>query len=96
VEWEFIEPYLPIGEYGPYLTDRPEDAPELVRHDRANSILIVDGRAPLPELHARAAVLCSGRLPLPQPYAPGFHDDHYVNVPTEIAEAIIANLTEGP
>ena len=86
--------HLPISEHGPYLIERPKDAPELLRHDPANRILIVDGRAPLPELHARAAVLCSGRLPLPQPYAPGFSDDHYVNVPTEIAAAIIANLTE--
>lgn len=86
--------HLPISEYGPYLIDRPQDSPELLRHDRANQILIVDGRAPLPELHARAAVLCSGRLSLPQPYAPGFHDEHYVDVPTEIAEAIITNLTE--
>lgn len=86
--------HLPLAEHGPYLLQRPDDAPELLRYDPANRILAVDGGAPLPELHARAAVLCSGRLPLPQPYAPGFRDDHYVNVPADVADTIMTTLTE--
>lgn len=85
--------HLPVREHGPYLLKRVPDAPPLLSYDAANRILVVAGRAPLPELHERAATLCSGRMALRQPYAPGFHDLHYVNVPAEVAERIIASLT---
>jgi hypothetical protein len=84
--------YLPLAEYGPYLIDRPADAPALIEYEQAGRVLAVDSRAPLPELHARAACLCSGRLPLPQRYAPGFAYDHYVNVPADLAATITASL----
>ena len=85
---------LPISEHGPYLIDR-DDPDALIRYDAANRVLAVDGRAALPELHARAACLCSGRLPLPQPYAPGFHDEHYMNVPPAVAHTLIETLIVG-
>ena len=91
--------YLPIAEFGPYLIDRPREAPPLIEYDPTSLLLAVDSRAPLPELHARSACLCSGRLPLNQPYAPGFAYDHYVNVIPAVAAAITARLTpteEGP
>jgi hypothetical protein len=84
--------YLPVVEHGPYLIERPADAPALVDYDPASRVLAVDSRAPLPELHARAACLCSGRLPLAQPYAPGFAYDHYVNVTPEVAAMITTSL----
>ncbi|MDP9345608.1 MAG: hypothetical protein M3P44_07775 [Actinomycetota bacterium] len=83
---------LPVAEYGPYLQTRPDGAPPPVNYDPTHRVLVVDGRAPLPPLHARAACLCSGRLPLDQPYAPGHWDEHYVNVEPDTAAAILTSL----
>jgi hypothetical protein len=85
--------YLPVAEHGAYLIERPADASALIEYDAASRVLAVDSRAALPELHARAACLCSGRLPLNQPYAPGFAYEHYVNVTVEVAATITASLT---
>jgi hypothetical protein len=85
--------YLPVAEHGPYVIERPESAPALIEYNPAGRVLSVEHRAPLPELHARAACLCSGRLPLRQPYAPGFAHDQYVNVPAMIAAKIVDSLT---
>lgn len=87
--------HVPVREHGPYLVERPAGAPELLRHDPANRLLYVNARAPLPELHARAACLCSGRLPLRQHYAADHAEDQYVNVPRAVAEPIVASLTGG-
>lgn len=38
VEWEFIEPYLPIGEYGPYPV-------RLRQQFEGGAVAISDGRA---------------------------------------------------
>lgn len=84
--------YLPVAEHGPYLVERPAEAPPLIEYSPASRVLAVEHRAQLPELHARAACLCSGRLPLTQPYAPGFAYDHYVNVTAEVAEKITNSL----
>jgi hypothetical protein len=91
-EWFLV----PQREYGPYLVERPAEAPKLVRYDSANRLLYVNSRAPLPELHGRAACLCSGRLPLRQRYASDHAEDQYVNVPVAVAQAILESLDGGP
>ncbi len=87
--------HIPIREHGPYLIERPPGAPELMRYDLANRLMYVNAHAPLPELHARAACLCSGRLPLRQHYAADHAEDQYVNVSPTVAEAIATSLRAG-
>lgn len=84
--------YVPESTWAPYLIDRPAEAEPLCWHDPAHRRLIVDAAAPLPALHARAAVLCSGRLPLRQRLAEGIAEDHYVNVDDDTAGLIIGSL----
>ena len=84
--------HLPVAEYGAYLVERPQGCEPLARYEGAHRLLIVEGTAPLPPLHARAACLCSGRLPLRQPYAPGHWEEHYVNVDRDTAAAILTTL----
>jgi hypothetical protein len=85
--------YIPESAWAPYLIARPENSEPLCRYEPAHQLLIVDGAAPLPALHARAAVLCSGRLPLRQHLAEGIAEDHYVNVDCATAGLILASLT---
>ncbi len=89
--------YIPESAWAPYLVSRPEGSEPLCRYEPAHKLLIVDSAAPLPALHARAAVLCSGRLPLRQYLAEGIAEDHYVNVDDATAGLILASLTaSGP
>lgn len=88
-EWWF----LPIREYGPYLL-APDVEPALLEYDPANWLLYVRGRAPLPQLQARAATLCSGRLPLVRPLGDDIQET-YVNVSPEIASALASSLGTG-
>lgn len=87
-EWH----YLPQAEHGPYLLARGPANEEHCRHDPAHDLLVVHARAPLPPLHARAAVLCSGRLPLRQHLAEDTAEDHYVNVDEQTANLILSSL----
>jgi hypothetical protein len=84
--------YVPESAWAPYLLDRPSDSEPLCRYEPAHRLLVVDGAAPLPALHARAAVLCSGTLPLRQHLAEGVSEDHYVNVDDATAGLILASL----
>jgi len=86
---------LCAAEFGPYLVQRHDDSEPAARYVQANRLLIVDGMAPLPKLHARAAALCSGRVPLRQHFAPGVFEDHYVNVDSDTAGRILASLGLG-
>jgi len=83
---------LAAAEYGPYLMDRDPDAEPPVRYLEAGRVLAVEGYAPLPALHARAACLCSGRVPLRPRYDADTHEDHYVNVDPPTAERIMTSL----
>lgn len=87
---------LAAVEYGPYLMDRPADVEPPVRYQPASRVLAVDGLAPLPDLQARAACLCSGRMPLRQHFSPGVFEDHYVNVDSDTAGRIITSLGMKP
>lgn len=87
---------LAAVEYGPYVLDRPAGAEAPVRYLPAERVLAVDGAAPLPELHARAACLCSGRIPLRQHFAADVFEDHYVNVDDDTAAQIITSLALEP
>ena len=77
--------------YGPYVLDRG-DAEPLVRYSPATGVLAVDGAAPLPDLHARAACLCSGRMPLRQRFSADVFEDHYVGVDGATAAMIMTSL----
>lgn len=87
---------LAAVEYGPYVVERPESADPAVRYEHAGRILIVDGLAPLPDLHARAACLCSGRMPLRQHFTAEAFEDHYVNVDEDTAARIMTSLQVEP
>lgn len=84
--------YLPEAEHGPYLLAARPPGEEHCRYEPAHEVLVVHGRAPLPVLHARAAVLCSGRLPLRQHLAEDTAEDHYVNVDHDTARMIVTSL----
>jgi len=86
---------LPAPEWAAYLTPR-EGLPPLVRYDAARRILRVDAAAPLPPLHARAAVLCSGRSGSRAHLAPGQAEDRFRGVPHAVADAICASLRQPP
>ncbi len=60
-----------------------------LRMDGPTGTVSVPGAAPLPALHARAAVLCSGVAP---EYSRAGHTRDYVNVPPQIAFRIAASL----
>jgi hypothetical protein len=60
-----------------------------LRIDGPTGTLSVPATAPLPALHARAAVLCSGVAP---EYSRAEHTRQYVNVPRQIALRIAASL----
>lgn len=83
---------LAAVEYGPYVLERPADSDPPVRYLPARQVLAVDGAAPLPDLHARAACLCSGRMPLRQHFAADVYEDHYVNVDAHTAAQIMTSL----
>jgi hypothetical protein len=85
--------YVPESAWAPYLLVRPADSEPLCRYEPAHSLLVVDGAAPLPALHGRAAVLCSGTLPLRQHLAEGVAEEHYVNLDEATASLILASLT---
>ena len=84
--------YLPQAEHGPYLLAPRPIGEEHCRYEPAHRILIVHAYAPLPTLHARAAVLCSGRLPLRQHLAEDTAEDHYVNIDEDTARLLLASL----
>lgn len=84
--------YLPQAEHGPYLLAPRPVGEEHCCYEPAHDLLIVNARAPLPALHARAAVLCSGRLPLRQHLAEDIAEDHYVNVDQATATLILTSL----
>jgi hypothetical protein len=67
-------------------------AEPLVRYKPATQVLAVDGAAPLPELHARAACLCSGRMPLRQRFSADVFEMHYVGVDGDTAAKIMISL----
>ena len=79
-------------QYGPYVLDRGQDVEPLLRYQPASRVLVVEGLAPLPDLQARAACLCSGRMPLRQYFAADVFEDHYVNVDPETAARIMTSL----
>jgi hypothetical protein len=79
-------------EYGPYVMDRPADADPPISYRPSARVLVVEGKAPLPDLHARVACLCSGRVPLRQYFAVDTFEDHYVNVDSETARRIFESL----
>jgi hypothetical protein len=83
---------LAAVEYGPYVLDRGQDVEPLLRYQPASRVLVVEGLAPLPDLQARAACLCSGRMPLRQYFAADVFEDHYVNVDPETAARIMTSL----
>ncbi len=83
---------LAAVEYGPYVLDRGQDVEPLLRYQPASRVLVVEGLAPLPDLQARAACLCSGRMPLRQHFAADVFEDHYVNVDPETAARIMTSL----
>lgn len=83
---------LVAAEYGPYLMTRPDDADPPISYSSATRVLAVDGHAPMPALHARAATLCSGRVALRQHFAPGIFEDHYVNVDEHTAGRLLRSL----
>lgn len=62
-----------------------------LRMDGPTGTLAVPGSAPLPALHARAAVLCSGIAP---EYSKTEHTREYLNVPREIALRIASSLEQ--
>lgn len=78
----------------PYLMARPEDCDPVVEYRRAHHLMVVNAAAPLPQLHARCACLCSGRAPIRRDVAPGVAYDHYVNVDPQTAERILRSLGE--
>lgn len=84
--------YLPQSEHGPYLLGARPAGEEHCRYEPAHEILVVHARAPLPALHARAAVLCSGRLALRQYLAEDTAEDHYVNIDQDTARMILSSL----
>lgn len=89
------EPRLVLDpDYAPYLMARPDDADPVIEYSRAHHLLIVNAAAPLPQLHARAASLCSGRIPIRRDVAPGIAYDHYVNVDPQTAARILRSLGE--
>lgn len=63
----------------------------VLRYNPARQELLVPARAPLPELHARAATLCSGFLPTFE-HRDGVPCHLYSGVPAGIALAIIEKL----
>jgi hypothetical protein len=87
---------LAAVEYGPFVMERTTDAEPAIRYQPANRTLVVEGLAPLPDLHARAACLCSGRMPLRQHFADDVYEDHYVNVDPDTAAQIMTSLGMEP
>jgi hypothetical protein len=87
---------LVASEWGPYLLDRDPDLDPLITYEPAESKLLVDRRARLPALHARAACLCSGRMPADVPTTVDAGIDQYVNVPADLAMAIATTLNQAP
>ncbi len=85
---------LVAPEWGPYLLKRDRELDPLITYEPAESKLLVDRRAPLPALHARAACLCSGRMPADVPTAVDAGVDQYVNVPNDLATAISSTLNQ--
>ena len=81
---------LPSGEWAAWLA--AAGGPPRAALD-PDGTLRVDAAAPLPPLHARAAVLCSGRLPGRAHSAPGAAEDRFRAVPASVAGAIIDSLT---
>lgn len=86
---------LPSGEWAAWLASA--GGPPRAALD-PDGTLRVDAAAPLPPLHARAALLCTGRLPGRAHSAPGVAEDRYRAVGPSVADAILASLmsTRGP
>lgn len=89
------EPRLVLdADAAPYLMSRPDGCDPIADYRRTHQLLAVDAAAPLPQLHARCACLCSGRAPIRRDVAPGVAYDHYVNVDLQTGERILRSLGE--